>query len=181
MNPNSDLQNKKKLYLIIGILVILILLVLRSLITSQNNAIIDYNDIDTGSKLIVDAELTKEREIYYIAQDIISKLIGAYADEVDDNDIMDYYYTLNKSYRNKISRNEYLKLVKQLFSKLTVTDSSGMGDYDIIQSVDCIRSIYKLQKDTYLCVLGISQNMQRGFIGLKLDTDNNLYEIFYLE
>lgn len=177
-----DKIRDKKLYLLMGILVILILIVLRSLITSQNDAIVDYDEITSGIQIIQKGEVTKDREVYYIIEDILTNLSSAYGEsELGENSIESYYDVLNKSYKHYIGKTKYLELINNFFSKLTYTDSSGMGVYSNIQTTGAIKEIYELDKDTYISVLSLNDSTSYAFIGVKLDTDMNTFEIFYLE
>lgn len=177
-----DKLKDKKLYLLMGILVIIILIVLRSLITSQNNAIIDYSETTSGIHIIQKGKVTKDREVYFIIQDILENMSGAYTESnLDEITIEDYYDVLNKSYRNYIGKTKYLELMDNFFNKLTYTDTSGMGVYTNIQITGAINSIYELAKDTYICMLQLTDTSDIGYFGVKLTPDDNTFEIFYLE
>jgi len=177
-----DKFKDKKLYLLMGILVILILIVLRSLITSQNDAIINYNEVTSGLYIVQKGKVTKDREVYYIIQDILIDMSSAYTEsELVETTIDEYYDVLNKSYRNYIGKTKYLELINNFFNKLTYTDTSGMGVYTYIQITGTIKGIYEIDKDTYICILQLTDTSDFGYFGVKLNPDDNTFEIFYLE
>lgn len=177
-----DINKDKKLYLILGILAILILVILRNLITSGNDAVINYNELTSGYQIVRSGTETKDREIYYIVQDILINMSNAYSGSSEQGtEIEDYYNVLNKSYRNKIGKTKYIELVDKFFKKLTIVDSGGMGAYSFIQIMGSIKGIYELEQDEYVAVLQLGDYSELAYFGVTLDTDNNTYEIFYIE
>ena len=178
MEQNKD--KDKKLYLLMGILVIVILFVLRSLITSQNYAIVDYDEIISGMTIVSKGTITKDREVYYIVEDILTNMHNAYSSS-DKNEIEKYYEVLNKSYKNKISISKFLELIDGFFNNMVDIIIDTDGELEVAETKNVIRSIYMIDTDTYICIIGSQTSQTFGYIGLTLNTYNSTFEIFYLE
>jgi len=176
-------QNKdKKLYLIMGILLILIFWILRNLIISDKDYIVDYSELPDGKSLAYSGDIIFDRDIYYVLDDIIGKFVTSEAsinDEEDSSD--DYYKTLNSGYKKRISRNEYNTLVNNFCNRLIVSDSSGFDNNKYLETTNIIRNMYDLGNNTYICTVGLSDTEEYGYIGIKLYPKEYLFEIFYIE
>lgn len=173
-------KDDKKLYIILGILVICILVVLRSLIVGNKNAIVNYSKINTGYDIVAQSEEINDREIYYIIESILSKLVNSYRN-FNEYDIGEYYDVLDKSYKSKISQSEYLDLINVFMEKLKVVSEGNMElqvDYVYENS---IKGIYEVEEDSYIAMISAEQTGEVGYIGVTLNQDKNTFQIFYIE
>ncbi|MBR5228133.1 MAG: hypothetical protein IKV94_05820 [Clostridia bacterium] len=178
MDPNKN----KKLYLIMGCIVIVFLIILTNLIRSDNEAIIDYGDVESVSDILVNATLDTDRETYYTLDAIISKFVSSYSvNEENDEGYEEYYNVLHKSYRDELGKSKYKEIAKNFFDKLTITQETGMSTLSYVQSERILRQIYAIDTNTYLCVVGAENSSKVGYIGIKLNNETNTYSIFYLE
>ena len=169
-------QKNKMLYIVMLLLVIMILIVLRSLIISDTKTIIDY-DI-SALELFNRGEYVVDREVYYIVDSILNKMIVHYT--TNGENIEEYYEVLDKGYKKKINKSEFIVLMNKLFDSITLVDNDLYGEYKTFQQDNIIRVVKKIESDSYMCSIGLNEGNKVCFLGLTLDKDKNTYEIFYI-
>ena len=179
----EDGINSKKMYIILGVVLIVIFALGTRLIKFNNESIINYNKIKSGQDLISSATLTYERSIYYTLEDIITNFISSYNIRNFDSNVSsyeEYYEVLNDSYKYRLGKEQYLKLSQSFFKHFEFL-SDGMDPTTVYVSQNIIRSIYDLGEDRYVCKLSVYGKEDYGYIGIKLNPSKKSYEIFYLE
>lgn len=174
-------ENYKKLYILLGILLIIIFVILRGLVINNRNTLIDYSKIEGGQDIITNQKITYDREIYYIFENILKNFIDSYSNENNTSSYKDYYNVLNSSYKSKLSRKEYQKICISFFKRLTVDASSELSSMTEISNENIVRSMYDLGDDKYVCVVGLPDQSDYGYLGIKLNRNKKTFEIFYLE
>lgn len=185
----EDINNNKKLYILLGVLLIIVFVIIINLIKSNLDMTIDYNSVKSGSDLIESANITYDRETYFILEGILDKFISSYNMEIE-NDVPDsenaityedYYDVLSKSYRSRLSKNKYKEIAKNFLERFVYLDESGMDSMQMVISTNVIRGIYKLGDNKYICAVGLNSATSYGYIGISVNPFKNTYEIFYLE
>lgn len=180
----KEINENKMLYLLLGILLLVIFFVGTSILKSKRGQVIDYSEIKSAQELLDFADVTYDRETYYILDNIIDNYICSYAFEntIEGNvGYKDYYDVLNSSYRYDLSKNDYVSKAEKFLKRFLVTSQGNMEKQCNLVTRNVIRKIYKLDNDMYLCTVGLKDNTDYGYIGIKLDKINKTYEIFYLE
>lgn len=172
--------SEKKLYILMGALLIIVFIILRSLILSDRNQLLDYSAIESGEDVIKNHKLTFDREIYYTLDGILEKFINAYSDIGSTRSYKDYYKTLNSEYKKELSKSEFIEECDKFFSVLKISTDSVMEDVAVYQTENIIRTIYDLDDDMYVCVVGLTSSNEYAYIGIKLNTTQKTFEIFYI-
>lgn len=180
----DNVDKNKKLYILLGLLLIIVFVIVTNLIKNNFNSKIDYNSDDVVADLLKSATITYDREVYYIMEDIITKYIISYDDVnfgEEQANYEEYYDVLEKTYKNKLGKSKYKELAKEFFKNVEIENESGMGLHTDYITTNVIRKVYDLGNDDYLCAVGLPNATGYGYIGISLNTSDNSYEIFYLE
>lgn len=180
----EELDKNKKLYILLGVLLITCFVILTNLIKNNLNSKIDYNSDDVVADLLKSATITYDREVYYIMEDIIVGYISSYdLDSTVGGEISyeEYYDVLDKTYKSKLSKSKYKEVAQNFFKSVEYTGDTGMDVSTEYITTNIIRAIYDLGDNRYLCTVGLQIPNSYGYIGISIDASNNSYEIFYLE
>lgn len=180
----EELDKNKKLYILLGLLLIICFVILTSLIKSNLNSKIDYNSDDVVADLLKSATITYDREVYYIMEDIIVKYISSYNLDYalgGENSYEDYYEVLEKNYKSKLGKSKYKEVAQNFFKSVEYTGDTGMDVSAEYITTNIIRAIYDLGDNRYLCKIGLLVPNSYGYIGISINTSDNSYEIFYIE
>lgn len=180
----EEIDKNKKLYILLGLLLIVIFIVATNLIKKNLNAEIDYNSDNVVADLLKSATITYDREVYYIMEDIITNYIYSY-DPFDiesvNSSYEDYYDVLEETYKSKLGKNKYKEVAQEFFKNVEVENTSAMDSHTNYITTNVIRRIYDLGNDSYLCLVGLLNSEENGYIGITINPTKNTYEIFYLE
>lgn len=180
----NNIDKNKKLYILLGLLLIIVFAIVTNLIRNNLNAKIDYSSDNVVADLLKSATITYDRETYYIMEDIITNYISSYSNvDLDDEQVSyeEYYDILEKTYKNKLGKSKYKSVATEFFKNVEYTDEFGMDIHTDYITTNVIRAIYDLGDNKYLCAVGLISNIEYGYIGISLNTSKNSYEIFYLE
>lgn len=180
-----DKNRNNKLYLFVGILVLLSLMVLvgflRDLKSEQN--IWTSKDI-TGYKIVINGETTNDRKIYWTLNDIITKYIlsseNLISEASDQSGIkqVDYYKDLYKTYKKSMSKEKYQNVANNFTNKFVIKNQI---EGNVVQTTNIIKKIYKFDGNIYMAELKSDINDTTAFFAVKLDQKNNTYWIMYIE
>lgn len=178
-------EKSKRLYILAGVLLIFALAVAVNFMRNNLNQKINYNSDDVVADLLKSATVTYDRAIYYTLEDIIVNYIYSFDPESfyleDQIGYEEYYEVLDETYRSKLGKAKYMETAKNFFESVRYTNSSSMDSITMTITTDIIRKIYDLGNNQYLCLVGVENGTKFGYIGIKLDTYNTTYNIFYLE
>lgn len=180
----EELDKNKRLYILLGILLIIVFVILTNLIKSNVNSKIDYNSDDVVADLLKSATLTYDREVYFIMEDIITKYISSYDLDSyveEQANYEDYYAVLEKTYKSKLGKNKYTEIAQNFFKNVEYSSITGLDSRTRYITTNIIRAIYDLGDNRYLCAVGLVLGKQYGYIGISLNKSKNTYEIFYLQ
>lgn len=180
----EELDKNKKLYILLGLLLIIVFVILTNLIKSNLNSKIDYNSDDVVADLLKSATLTYDRKVYSIMEDIIARYISSY--NLDSNvseeiSYEDYYDVLEKTYKSKLSKDKYKEVVQNFFKSVEYVSDTGMDVSTRHITTNVIRRIYDLGDNRYLCIVGLLAGNEYGYIGISINDSQHTYEIFYLQ
>ena len=182
----KEIDSDKKMYLLLGVLLLIIFFIGTNILRNKRNQVIDYDNINGGQNLLNSATVTYDREVYYILDDIIGKYIQSYefSETIEgETSYKDYYEVLSKSYQYKLGKKKYIDIADKFLSKFLIISQGTMENQRNLVSFNVIRSIYQydLKNDMYVCLVGVKDSANYGYIGIKLNRQNNTYEIFYIE
>lgn len=180
----EEIDKNKKLYILLGVLLIIVFLIITNLIKNNLNAKVDYNSDDVVADLLKSATITYDRETYYILESIIVDYINSGDTNYDienGKNYEAYYDVLNETYKSKLGKSKYKAVAEQFFKKFEYVESGAMDSQTLCITTNIIRSIYDLGDDRYLCILAYANDSEVGYIGISLNSATNTYEIFYLE
>lgn len=177
MNNEKD----QKLKLVVLILVLILLLVLVNILKNikYQDKIWNYSKINSALEVINEGKPISDRKLYYELENIIIRFIvsntGTEATKKNygveyDTTYEDYYSILTDSYKRHLSKQEYNELVKSILDKFNAASMDLNG---------ILQMIIMYEDNKYLCLL--SNKQQFAYFGVKLNSNNNSYEIFYLE
>lgn len=178
-------EKSKRLYILAGVLLIIALAVAVNFMRNNLNQKINYNSDNVVADLLKSATVTYDRAIYYTLEDIIVNYIYSFDPESfyleDQIGYEEYYEVLDETYRSKLGKAKYMETAKNFLKCVARINSSDMDSMTEYVTSNIIRTIYDLGEDKYLCLVGIENGTKFGYIGIKLDTANTTYNIFYLE
>ncbi len=177
-----------KLLLFTLILVLITLFLLNGLFRGAKSVgIWNYDEITTGTQLIAYGTLSQDRQTYYIMEEIVNKYLNSYISTYGNEELEDwmpyeqYYDYLTDNYKDYLSRKDYEKLAKEFLNKFYVYEE---GEYDATEFMDTynvIKAIYELDNDVYLCELRGETTLNKGYIAIATDSNDNTYRIIYIE
>ncbi len=178
-------KNNSKQYLLLAVLLIIVFLVLGNAIKNWNKSnIYNYDSENFVGELIPNSYVIKERETYYILEDIIINYISSYNSKDNYNEEItykDYYYSLDDLYKEHLNKKEYYALsedfLKDFYMLQNVESNSELQYRGILKKV---RKIME-EKDSYLCEVKLDNMQSTRYIGIKLDVDSETFKIFYIE
>lgn len=189
--------NKMRSWLNIGILIIFIFAILYFIIVSiigvfnpKKNVTVDvavinkYMQVDFNK---LDAEqknaIVKDYNLFFSLQDATENFIQYLTDGKYDNT----YSVLATEMKSKYEKNDYVAKITEYtnnnFKARTYTDPETgklMTDYDaIFNNASNLLRAYKVNDNSYLCVTK-NANGEYIFIGIRTDSLNKKYNVFYL-
>lgn len=183
----NNVDSKYKLIALILVLIILIIGVniLKNIRTKDE--IWNYDEITSATDVISSGSIVSERAIYYKLEDIVVRFLLA-NDNIATNNLTtenigydasykEYYSILTADYKRHLSRAEFNRKSEEFLNKFI--SEIDMEKYKVIETRNIIKAIYRYDNEKYLCVLMANNNT--SYLGVKLNSDNNTYNIFYIE
>ena len=180
----ENVDKNKKLYILLGVLLIIVFVIITNLIKSNLNSTYDYGKISSGQDLMQNAAITYDRETYYVLDGIITKFVASYSSSDNSSDSVkysDYFTVLDESYRNWLGKKKFDEVAEKFLKKFTYISEGDMDSNEAVVTTNIIRGIYDMGDSRYICVVGILNSSDYGYIGIKLNSYDKTYEIFYLE
>lgn len=184
----QELTYQERLILALALIALIILLTIIINLVKGNKETIDYKEI-TGETLYFEGITNKDREVYWILNDIIATFVDSYNLELDNvyttykEKIVysreDFYEVLSDEYKNNLSKKDYLMLSKTMLEKF--------AKYGAIEkNTDFIQVVKELSTNTYssnmyICKLKTVDTIKESYIGIQLYPSTKSYNIFYLE
>ena len=125
---------------------------------------------DTGDITADNSKLVRSYNEFYTVQSALKNYIDAILDENYSNT----YSVLSSEMTSKYSKSEYIEKITNLANKnLLNSDDSYDSEY-------CLNRAYKIGDMTYLCECKTISDIVIK-IGLRLDSINQTYEVFYID
>lgn len=180
----ENVDKNKKLYILLGVLLIIVFAIITNLIRANLNSTFNYNKISSAQELAQGAAITYDRETYYVLDSIITKFISSYAPNDNSSDSVkynDYFTVLDESYKKWLGKKKYSEVAENFLKRFAYVSDGAMDSNEVVISTNVIRGIYDMGNSKYMCVVGIPNSSDYGYIGIKLDSYDKTYEIFYLE
>lgn len=178
--------------LLITVLALVLLIVGVKIIQyySSSDLKIDYKSVDE-SWFIMNSVENYDRQTYYNLESIIKKFISSYQtiEPMDTTFLVEYGYqgysvdeyfsALDEPYKSFLGKKNYIELSRNMMKKFTTQSEKGFTFY-----LDKpIKEMYKFisNDNMYFCELNTVDPVEKSYIGIILDKENNLYKIFYME
>lgn len=179
----ENIEKDKKLYILLGLLLIIVFAIVISLIRNNINSKVDYNSDSVVADLLKSATITYDREVYFVMENIITKYISSYeADSISGvANYEEYYNVLDDVYKSKLGKKKYKEVAQNFFKSVEYVDNTTMDRHTTHITTNIIRNIYDLGSNKYLCAVGLISSTEYGYIGISVNPSKNSYEIFYLE
>lgn len=187
--------------IIVLVLVIILLSIGTNILKNMNGEDIwDYKIIDSASTLLEKGKLVNDRILYLELKTIINNMLEDVIIDINEENTKyynDYYSILDKDYKKHLNKTEFKSVLDTFINKFIIENDTPAGIYS--QLSNHIEAIYEFDDDSYLCKVvteeieyydetnlddneTVIQTLQDiGYIGIKLNTINNTYKIFYLE
>ncbi len=184
----KDLTYQEKLILALGIMGAMLLITTVINLLRDSKTEINYNDQSVKS-LYTHSVPVKDRDVYWVLNDIISTFIDSYNKELltvsdaQKQEILysreDFYTVISDEYKKELSKKEYLEVSKKMLEKFIEND-------EVMKSSDFISTIKKLDssiysENMYICKLKTVDNSTESYIGIQVYPDSKSYNFFYLE
>lgn len=182
-NRIEGLSSRNKFFL--ACIVLAIIIIFSKIIgIFDTTSVIDYDSINSGEEIYTVSfsldDFDKYIQLKTIADDFLLTCSGSNVSD-DGNDItLDqlYKYCLYPEYKSQISRNAFIKLSNDFYSKINNINISEIVPTNIVEYKD----------DFYLIRYSInnindesSQSIINLYLGIFLDTINSKYYIWYIE
>jgi len=140
---------------------------------------VDINDIEqyitiysdeTGESETDTSKIVKDYSTYYTIESAVKNFIQALVDE----DYAKTYNILSEELKEKYSKKEYLSNIEKF------TKDNFIHDESLYEVDYCLNKVYNLSNFMYLCECNTVNDVSVK-IGLKLDTSNKTYTVFYID
>ena len=175
-NGISNLSYKQKfMYSIIGLLILLVITFVITRMSKSGDLDIDYNNV-TGDELYTMSNIISDNNIYVQVKEVADNFISVSSQDSLDNYIKNIYnYCLTSSYKNSISRRDFINKSKEFNEKVGIMISTNV---DIVPD-----SITQYVDNYYLVkyVINDDNGTQEAYLGIVLDSSTKKYYIWYLE
>lgn len=179
LNLYNSLNKKQKLFLYLGIVIILSIIYFGLINNNYRENDINYNKINVQS-IIADSELIYDRGIIKTIDDISKKILSVnynayYIDNknVTLNNI--YNSTFYSSYMKKISYSKFKKKISLLYKNVLSNDQ--ISSFELKSYINSVS--YSKEYDMYLIEFtGIDHN---SYLGIRLYSTDGFYKITYIE
>ncbi len=188
-NTIKRIKLSKKQLLIIAILFLLFLMILKNVVDSFSGNNINYKTANAETFISM-AQENYDRQVYWNINDIISNFVFSYqtVENMDTSSIVEYNYngykleeyydTLDIQYKKFLGKTGFINLSKSMLSKFAIPSDKGIK----IVTEKLIKKMYKINdQDMYFCELNTVNQDYKSYIGIKIDTVNNTFNIFYIE
>lgn len=169
----------QKLLLIVMLLILLAACFYGFRSLTSNKGIIDYKIADSNY-FIFNSEETTDRDVYWNLEEILSKYLGSYQSEYNNEvENVEYYYnSLDNNYKKFLGKKKYIEISNNIIQKMVGDTKEGM----VSLPAQIIKNVYKVNIDNnmYLCKLNTLDENDNAHVGIILNTERKEYSIFYI-
>lgn len=176
----DSLNSKSKLFVTIGLVLILALLVKGLSLINLKKGIIDYS-WNSGEEIVSDLSVCTDKSIYLKSNEIVKKIIQTANNEyiienkkVSINDWLKYV----KYDEYKVSKKDFTNKIKNIGNEFN-DEVNNYGSKDLIYD-STIEKIYMYSEAYELYVIKFNIGEHQHYLGIKFESDN-FYHIFYIE
>lgn len=168
--------------LLFTLVLVLIVLLLLNYVFNKNrtDGVWNYKKIKTATDVIYLGQRVTDRETFYTLEQIVKQYLNSYINKYDEDKVMyeDYYNYLTESYKNYLSKREYIKIADKFMKKFYININS---DYENMETNKILKNVYEFENNVYLCELKSNRSNETGYVAFQVNAPQLAFNIVYIE